>query len=178
VPHDAAPLPGSPDAANASTAASDDDAPGDVPTAVRAFHDAVEGPTRRRDAQTLLALMSRVTGLPPELHGTIVGFGTYHYEYASGRSGDAPVAAFAPRKANSVVYLMDGIEAHEDDLARLGPHRTGVGCLYLRNLARVDLAVLEKIVADAYAALTAGTYGLRARDGGRADTAEDVTPPG
>jgi hypothetical protein len=88
------------------------------------------------------------------------------------------VAAFAPRKANSVVYLMDGIEAHEDDLARLGPHRTGVGCLYLTNLARVDLAVLEKIVADAYAALTAGTYGLRARDGGRADTAEDVTPPG
>jgi hypothetical protein len=140
----------------------------DVPDDVRAFLDAVEGPTRRRDAQTLLALMRRVTGLPPELHGTIVGFGRYRYEYASGRSGEAPAAAFAPRRANSVVYLMDGTGAHADDLARLGPHRTGTGCLYLTNLAQVDLVVLEKVVADAYAALTAGTYGLRAREGGAA----------
>jgi hypothetical protein len=112
--------------------------------------------------------MRRVTGLPPELHGTIVGFGRYRYEYASGRSGEAPAAAFAPRRANSVVYLMDGTGAHADDLARLGPHRTGTGCLYLTNLAQVDLVVLEKVVADAYAALTAGTYGLRAREGGAA----------
>ncbi|PFG43410.1 uncharacterized protein DUF1801 [Isoptericola jiangsuensis] len=138
-----------------------------VPDDVRAFLDAVPGARRRRDAWTLLALMHRVTGLAPQLHGTIVGFGTYHYEYASGRSGDAPPAAFAPRKANSVVYLMDGTDAHADDLARLGPHRTGVGCLYLTDLDKVDLAVLETVVADAFGTLTADTYGLRARDGGR-----------
>ncbi|GAA4728051.1 hypothetical protein GCM10023216_19130 [Isoptericola chiayiensis] len=137
-----------------------------IPDDVRAFVDAVERPGRRRDAETLLEMMGRVTGQAPELQGTIVGFGRYHYEYASGRSGDAPAAAFAPRAANSVVYLMDGVEAHAADLERLGPHRTGVGCLYLANLAQVDLAVLEKVVADAYATLTAGTYGLRARDGG------------
>lgn len=147
------------------------DLPDDVPADVRTFLAAVPGPTRRRDAVTLVTLMHRVTGLAPELHGTIVGFGNYHYEYASGRSGDAPAAAFAPRKANSVVYLMDGTGAHADDLARLGPHKTGVGCLYLTNLAKVDLAVLEKVVGDAYARLTARTYGLRAREGSHPDAA-------
>jgi hypothetical protein len=145
--------------------------PAHVPDDVRAFLADVPGPTRRRDAVTLLHLMSRVTGLPPELHGTIVGFGSYHYEYASGRSGDAPAAAFAPRKASTVVYLMDGTGAHADDLARLGPHKTGVGCLYLTNLEKVDLGVLEKVVGDAYATLTARTYGLRAREGSRPDAA-------
>jgi hypothetical protein len=64
---------------------------------------------RRRDAQTLLGLMRRVTGAEPELHGSIIGFGTYHYRYDSGREGDGPAASFAPRKAATVVYLMDGI---------------------------------------------------------------------
>ncbi|WP_278234595.1 DUF1801 domain-containing protein [Isoptericola sp. AK164] len=140
--------------------------PADIPTDVAAFVESVARPARRRDARTLLELMARVTGEPPVLHGTIVGFGRYRYEYASGRSGEGPAAAFAPRAAHSVVYLMDGVDAHAEDLARLGPHRTGVGCLYLTNLEKVDLAVLGTIVADSYATLTSGTYGLRARDGG------------
>jgi hypothetical protein len=130
------------------------------------FIEAVSLPGRRRDALTLLELMRRATGVEPRMFGSaIVGFGEYHYEYASGTEGDAPAAGFSPRKAASVVYLNDGISAHEDLLARLGPHATGVGCLYLKDVAAVDLSVLEEIVRRSYATLTSGTYGKRAAEG-------------
>ena len=131
------------------------------------FLAAVTPAKRRRDAHTMLALMERVTGVEPVLWGTAIGFGSYHYRYESGREGDAAAAAFAPRKAATVVYLMDGVGAHEHDLGRLGPHTTGVGCLYLKDLEQVDLEVLERIVATSWRTLTLGTYTLRARDGGR-----------
>ena len=135
--------------------------------AVREFLDGVTHVIRRRDADTLLALMERATGEPARMWGaSIIGFGEYHYRYESGREGDAPAAGFSPRKAASTVYLADGIGAHEQALAGLGPHTTGVGCLYLKNLDDVDLSVLEAIVRDSYRTLTAGTYGQRARDGG------------
>lgn len=127
----------------------------------------VEPAKRRRDAVTLLGIMREITGLEPELHGTIIGFGTYHYEYASGRSGDAPAAAFAPRKAASVIYLMDGLGAHQADLDRLGPHKGGVGCLYINDLSRIDEAVLRRIIRDAYEVLTTETFRDRARDSQR-----------
>lgn len=130
------------------------------------FLAAVAPERRRRDAATLLALMRRVTGKQPRMFGaSIVGFGEYSYTYDSGHSGHAPAAAFAPRKTASVVYLADGLDAHAEDLAALGPHRTGVGCLYLTNLDRVDLAVLERMVARSYATLTAGEFGRRAAEG-------------
>jgi len=132
---------------------------------VRAFLASVTPERRRRDAETLLDLMERATGEQPRLHGTIVGFGHYHYRYASGREGDAAAAAFAPRKAATTVDLMDGVSAHATALARLGPHTTGVGCVYLKNLDDIDLTVLERIVTASYRTLTAGTYGLRAREG-------------
>jgi hypothetical protein len=122
---------------------------------------------RQRDARTMLALMRRVTGTEPTLWGTAVGFGSYHYRYESGREGDAAAVSFAPRKAALVVYLLDGVGAHEDRLARLGPHTTGVGCLYLKDLERVDLGVLEEIVTSSWRTLTAATYTKRAREGGR-----------
>ena len=115
----------------------------------------------------MLALMERVTGVEPVLWGTAIGFGSYHYRYESGREGDAAAAAFAPRKAATVVYLMDGVGAHEHELGRLGPHTTGVGCLYLKDLEQVDLKVLERIVAKSWRTLTRDTYTLRAREGGR-----------
>lgn len=133
---------------------------------VRTFVDAVVPQKRRRDAETLLEVMGRATGEPPRLDGTVIGFGRYHYTYASGREGDAAAAAFAPRKAATTVYLMDGVGAHEAKLKRLGPHTTGVGCLYLKDLGANDLGVLEEIVAESYRTLTAGTYGLRARESG------------
>jgi len=131
------------------------------------FLDAVTPQKRARDARRLLALMGEVTGEEPRLWGTIVGFGEYHYKYESGREGDSPAAAFAPRKSASTVYLADGIAAHEQELAALGPHTTGVGCLYLKDLDDVDLEVLTRIVRRSYETLTRGTYGLRAREGGQ-----------
>lgn len=100
-------------------------------------------------------------------HGSMIGFGTYHYRYDSGREGDAPAASFAPRSTACVVYLMDGVERHAPALARLGPHTTGVGCLYLKRLADVDLAVLGDVVADSYRRLTSGVFRDRAH--GRRD---------
>jgi hypothetical protein len=134
---------------------------------VRGFLDRVQHPVRRRDADMLLELMTRATGQPARMWGSsIVGFGTYHYKYASGREGDAPAAGFSPRKAATTIYLADGIGAHPELLERLGQHSTGVGCLYVKDLAQVDLAVLEELVTSSYSVLTDGTYGLRAREGG------------
>jgi hypothetical protein len=123
-------------------------------------------PTRKRDARTLVELMSRATGERPKVVGSMVGFGQYHYKYASGREGDAAPVGFAARKAATTVYLLDGVGAHAELLERLGPHKTGVGCLYLKDLAAVDLSVLEQMIKSSYEVLTAGTYGLRAREGG------------
>ncbi|MFI2365044.1 DUF1801 domain-containing protein [Promicromonospora sp. NPDC019610] len=130
-----------------------------------AYLDAVTPAVRRRDAHTLRDLMERVTGQTPRMFGTsIVGFGEYHYEYPTGHSGDAPAASFAPRRAASTIYLPDGVGAHADRLARLGPHTTGVGCLYLKDLEQVDLAVLEDILRRSWATVTSGTFGQRARE--------------
>jgi hypothetical protein len=135
--------------------------------AVQEFLDRVPHPVRRRDAEMLLELMHRVTAEPARMWGSsIVGFGSYHYEYESGREGDGPAASFSPRKAAMSVYLPDGVGAHAEALAALGPHTTGVGCLYLKDLADVDLALLEGIVRASYRTLTAGTFGQRAREGG------------
>ena len=136
-----------------------------VPNDVGAFLEGVTPATRKRDAEALLKLMGDITGETPVLHGTMVGFGSYHYKYASGREGDAAAASFAPRKRATTVYLMDGVAAHASDLDRLGPHTAGVGCLYIKDLERVDLGVLERILRRSYATLTSGTYGLRASEG-------------
>jgi Domain of unknown function (DU1801) len=133
---------------------------------MQAYLEKVASPTRRRDSETLVGLMSRITGEEPRLWGSIVGFGQYHYRYASGREGDAPAAGFAARKSALVVYLADGVGAHADLLATLGPHTTGVGCLYLKSLNDVDLDVLEAVVGRSYATVTAGTFPHRARDSG------------
>ena len=134
---------------------------------VAAYIQAIPSPARRRDAETVLGLMERVTGEQPRMWGSsIVGFGGYHYRYESGREGDGPAASFSARKAALTVYLNDGVGAHEDLLSRLGPHTTSVACLYIKDLSSVDPAVLEEIVRSSYRTLTAGTYGGRARDRG------------
>jgi hypothetical protein len=120
---------------------------------------------RQRDAERLLELMTRVTGETPRLWGSVIGFGQYHYKYASGREGDAPAAGFAPRKSATVIYLADGIGRHEKQLRELGPHTTGVGCLYIKDLDKIDISILESIVGESYGTVTADTYTLRAREG-------------
>jgi Domain of unknown function (DU1801) len=115
---------------------------------VDAFLEAVPNSDRRADARVLCSLFSELTGEPPVLWGSsIVGFGTYHYRYDSGREGDAPLAGFAPRSAHLVVYLVGGFsDRHEGLLERLGPHKTGKGCLYVKRLADIDLDVLRALV--------------------------------
>ena len=133
---------------------------------VQKFLDGVVHSKRKRDAEVMLEMMGRVTGERARIWGTIIGFGQYHYKYKSGRQGDAPAAGFSPRKAATTVYLPDGVGAHSDLLERLGPHTTGVGCLYIKDLEALDLQVLESILARSYGAVTAETYTLRAWEGG------------
>ena len=133
---------------------------------IETFLDGVVPAKRQRDARMLLPVFARATGVEPHLWGSIIAYGTYHYEYASGHTGDAPAAAFAPRKSATVVYLSDGVEAHADALERIGPHRAGVGCLYFKDVAAIDIAALEQVIAESFATLTAGVFTNRARDGG------------
>jgi hypothetical protein len=137
---------------------------------VEDFVDAIAHQKRRRDAATLVDLMREATGVEPNMWGSIVGFGKYDYRYASGRNGTAPAAGFSPRAAATTIYLVDGVDAHSDLLEDLGPHSTGVGCLYIKDLEAVDLEVLGEIVRKSYETLTEGTFTQRARDGGKSNS--------
>ena len=109
------------------------------------FIAAVEDPKRRADAETACALLAEATGESATMWGpSIVGFGAYHYRYASGHEGDAPLVGFSPRKANLVFYLYCD-EGRDDLLARLGKHKSGKGCVYVNRLADVDPAVLKQM---------------------------------
>ena len=119
---------------------------------VGAFIAGIGNETRRTDAEALLAMMKRVTGMDPVMWGeTIVGFGRYHYKYESGREGDYFLTGFSPRKAATTVYIMPGFKRYAGHLARLGRHRHSVSCLYINRLAGIDMAVLEEMVADSLA---------------------------
>ncbi len=129
-------------------------APTDVD--VHAFLAEVTPARRRRDAETVLDLMERVTGQPPVMWGpSIVGFGSTTQHDAGGRTADWPAAAFSPRRTATTVYLDAGFaEDLADDLALLGPHTTSTGCLYLEDVAALDLGVLQRIVRRSWAAAT------------------------
>ena len=118
---------------------------------VAAFVAAIVDPTRRDEAQLLTDLMAEVTGEPPAMWGSaIVGFGSVHYRYASGREGDSPRVGFAPRKAQSVVYIRGGFDAYQDLLPRLGNYSTGKGCLYLKRVENADREALRAVVDRSY----------------------------
>ena len=108
---------------------------------------AIANEEQRCDAETLLALMRRVTGQEPVMWGpTIVGFGSYHYKYASGHEGDSALTGFAARGRELVVYIAPDFEGRDALLAKLGKHRTGKVCVYIRRLGDVDLKVLETLI--------------------------------
>jgi hypothetical protein len=117
---------------------------------VGAFITAVMPERRRRDAETLTALLQEISGREPQLWGTIIGFGSCHYRYPTGNEGEMPVLAFAPRKTASTIYL-DDTDRYSDELARLGPHTTGKGCLYIKDLEKTDLNVLRSILESTLA---------------------------
>jgi hypothetical protein len=119
---------------------------------VAAFLAAVADPQRRADCEQLVAMMSRATGAPPRLWGSsIVGFGSYRYQYDSGRAGQWCEVGFSPRKGDLSVYLMAGFDGLDEALARLGRHKLGKSCLYVKRLADVDLAVLQAMIDHAVA---------------------------
>jgi hypothetical protein len=116
---------------------------------VQQYLSAIENETRRRDCQALAQLMTRVTGQQPKMWGTsIVGFGSYHYRYASGREGDSCLIGFSSRKSDLTIYLSTSFPERQELLSKLGKHKLGKACLYLRTLADVDLQVLEQLMSS------------------------------
>ena len=122
------------------------------------YIDSLDSEQVRDDCRTIASIMEKVTKAKPEMWGTIVGFGACHYRYPTGTEGDMPVAAFAPRKQATTVYLMD-TGAHGDELAKLGPHDTGVGCLYIKDLEAVDADVLRDVITTDYRRVLDGDTG-------------------
>jgi hypothetical protein len=114
---------------------------------VEDFLNSVADENERADCFEVLQLMETATQSPPKMWGSsIVGFGSYHYKGASGREGDWMITGFSPRKQNLTLYLSGGLEAHQQLLTKLGKHKTGKGCLYVRRLDDVDKPVLKELI--------------------------------
>jgi len=117
---------------------------------VQGFLNSVEHEKRRTDSLVVLELMKKITGEEPAMWGdSIVGFGSYHYRYASGREGDWMITGFSPRKQSLTLYIMPGFEKYADLMEQLGKYRTGQACLYINKLEDVDLNVLERLISKA-----------------------------
>lgn len=115
----------------------------------------IENSRRRNDALTALKIYKEITGLPPVMWGpTIIGFGSQHYVYETGREGDMPAAAFSPRKTYMTFYVDNKFEGAEELYARLGKYKKSVACLYINKLDDVDLDVLYQIIARDYRTLS------------------------
>ncbi|KCZ89465.1 DUF1801 domain-containing protein [Hyphomonas johnsonii] len=124
------------------------------PTAISpaAFIASLDDPRRKADAGVLLSWFEDVTGLEARMWGpSIIGFGRYRYKYATGREGEFLMTGFSPRKAAMSIYILPGYREMGDKLARLGKHKTGASCLYVKSLADIDLAVLREMVEDGLA---------------------------
>ena len=114
---------------------------------VMAFLNAVEPEKKREDSLIITKLMEEVTGEQATMWGTsIVGFGNHHYRYESGREGDMPLVGFSPRKQAITLYIMAGFDAYDDLLGKLGKHKIGKSCLYIKKIEDVDLDVLRELV--------------------------------
>jgi hypothetical protein len=116
---------------------------------VEDFLNSVEDEEKRKACFEVLNMMKQVTKEEPKMWGpSIVGFGSYHYKGASGREGDWFITGLSPRKHNLTLYLMGGLDSHADLLKKLGKHKTGVGCLYIKKLEDVDKKVLKELVVE------------------------------
>ena len=123
---------------------------------VAAFIDGLTDSNRRADAKALVKLLQSAAGEKPKMWGpAIIGFGSHHYAYDSGREGDMPLIAFSPRKAAIVLYNMTASSDSEALLAKLGKHSRGKGCLYIKRISDVDQQVLEALAVKAIAAMRA-----------------------
>jgi hypothetical protein len=119
------------------------------------FLSGISDERKREDCLTLLAMMKQITKAEPKMWGSsIVGFGTYHYKYQSGREGDWFLAGFSPRKQNVTVYIMAGFEELDELLKKLGKHSTGKGCLYFKRLEDIHVPTLKKLVQQSVKQVT------------------------
>lgn len=119
---------------------------------VENFINSVDNEQRRSDSWDMLALMKKISGSEPKMWGSsLIGFGNYHYKYASGREGDFFITGFSPRKSSFTVYIMPGFTAYSGLMEKLGPHKTGKSCLYLKKLDTVDRDVLEHLIRQSVA---------------------------
>lgn len=119
---------------------------------VESFLNGVADEKKRKDALEVLKLMTEITGEKPKMWGpSIVGFGSYHYKYASGQEGDWPVTGFSPRKTSLTLYIMPGFDRYDDLMQKLGKYKTGKSCLYINKLADVDMGVLKELVTASVA---------------------------
>jgi len=116
---------------------------------VEKFINQVADETRREDCFAVARIMEEITGQKPQMWGpSIVGFGSYHYKYASGQEGDWPITGFSPRKSELTLYIMPGFEQHKDLMGQLGKHRTGKSCLYIKRLSDVHVPTLKKLIRE------------------------------
>jgi len=114
---------------------------------VEAFLNSVEDERKRQDSFIILELMKEATGEQPKMWGdSIIGFGKFHYHYASGHQGDSPLTGFSPRKQNLTLYIVSGFGEYNELMARLGKYKTGKACLYINKLADIDLPTLKELV--------------------------------
>ena len=120
-------------------------------SSVTAFLNKIKDRQLRDDCFVILEMMQKVSNCEPSMWGSaIIGFGTYHYVYESGREGDSIVIGFSPRKQNISIYLMGGLNTVADELSKLGKYKTGKGCLYIKSLSDVNAEVLKKVFAKAF----------------------------
>jgi uncharacterized protein DUF1801 len=122
---------------------------------VTAFLDTVDNDIKRNDSSKLIQIFKSITGSEPKMWGpSIIGFGSYHYKYASGHEGDAPLAAFSPRKDSLVLYLGCEEENHKELLSQLGKHKSSKACVYVKKLSDIDENILQKLIVNSIAAVT------------------------
>ncbi|MCR2803891.1 DUF1801 domain-containing protein [Paenibacillus soyae] len=118
------------------------------------FIENVDNPKKREDAYRLLDIFTETSGFPAKMWGpSIIGFGSYHYKYASGHEGDAPLVGFSPRKGKTSLYFAPGDEAREALLQKLGKHTSGKACVYINKVADIDVDVLGEMIAQSIAFL-------------------------
>lgn len=123
---------------------------------VEDFVTGIADENQRADARSLIALMTRLSGEPATMWGpSIIGFGRYRYRYNSGREGEMCRIGFSPRKGQTVLYLIDGFKGHAELMAKLGKHKTGKSCLYVKRLSDIDLVVLEDMCRASLAYMAA-----------------------
>lgn len=121
-------------------------------SSIEAFIGSIDSQAKQEDAKVLLGIFKKVTGKKATMWGDrIIGFGEYHYKYASGREGDWPLTGFSTAKTKHSIYIMNGFKEYEDLLKKLGKHKHSVSCLYVNKLADIDLKVLEEIIKKSFA---------------------------